>query len=385
MSPLIPLAACLLSPILAGEIRTVPPLAEPVSAVTPVLSQLRLDLAALQSSAVLPQLPVSVLTTPEAFAGLQKAVDDASRLKAPEIQTDALRRVELAQQVLGRFDPNEFAKLPEAQQESTLSKLWTGWKDRGLVDAGTQNDPGGTLDRLIVAGVEDRALTSANKSSFLAVGVLGYPLADSLWLMRTRIGDALEENTLNYPRGQRWHTDDHTPEFLGTTREAQSLVDTWGGATDFGRQIVAAVKEGKSEFPKSAVVSPAAASAFAAVARELKENKDDAALAYLSGQDPTFSAFLLDAKKPGYYLYNGDKSVVARIMATKAASALGVRRINKPDGDKVHASTYFYRPARVAQRLASMEKLKVDSYDDDARKRLAEYGRRAAALAGQLP
>src|ERR1019366_4359083 len=121
---------------------------------------------------------------------------------------------------------------------------------------------------------------------------------------------------------------------LGTTKEAQSLVDTWGGATDYGKQIVTAVKEGKSEFPKSAVVSPAAADVFAAVARELKESKDDAALAYLSGQDPTFSAFLLDAKKPGYYLYNGDKSVVARIMATKAASALGVRRIDKPDGDK---------------------------------------------------
>lgn len=363
---------------------------EPVSAATPILGQLRLDLAALtsQSPAALPSLPAlpaSVLTSPEGFAGLQKAVDAAARSPVPEMQTDALRRVEVARQVLGRFDPNQFSKLPQADQEASLSKLWEGWKDRGLVsDPGAAADPGAALDRMIVAGVEDHALTSANKSVFLAVGVLGYPLEDSLWLLRNRIGDALEENSLNYPRGQRWANSDGTPEFLGTTKEAQALVNKWGTATDSGRQIVALIKEGKHELPKSDAVSPAAAQAFAAVVRELHDKKDDEALAYLSGQDPTFSAFLLDAGKPGYYLYNGDQSVVGRILGTKAAAALGVRRIDKADGDKVHASTYFYRPARVAERLTQMDGLKVQAYDDDARRRLVEYGRRAAALARRI-
>ena len=136
--------------------------------------------------------------------------------------------------------------------------------------------------------------------------------------------------------------------------------------------------------PKSTAASPEAAAAFIALARELKENKDDAALDYLSGQDPTFMAFLLDARKPGYYLYNGDQSIVARIMNAKAAAGLGVRRIDKKEGDRVVASTYFYRPARVAERLDAIGKRKMAPYDDDARRRLAEYGARIAPLAARL-
>lgn len=391
MSPLIPLIVLFVLPARSAELKSVPPLIEPVSSAqpmttaAPVLTQLLLDMGTLRAVDEVPILPPSALALPDAFSSLQKALDASSRAPAAAQQTDALRRVELAQQVLGRFDPNEFSKLPPAQQDAALGGLWEGWKSRGLVeDPGADADPGAALDRMLVAGVEDRALTSANKSAFLGVGVLGYPLEDSLWLQRTRIGDALDENSLRYPKGQRWHTDDHTPEFLGTTPEAQSLVDAWGAATDYGKQLVEAVKSGAKTLPKGAAASPAAAAAFAAVARELKANKDDAALDYLSGQDPTFSAFLLDARKPGYYLYNGDQSIVARIMSTKAAAALGARRIDKKDGDRVVASTYFYRPARVAARLVETGKRKVEPYDDDARRRLAEYGARMAPLVSRL-
>lgn len=359
----------------ATQIEPIPALSEPVSAISPVVTQLRADLISLQAPVQVPDLaPTAVLATPSAFATLQRALDEASRPQTRKAEFDALRRVELAQTLLRRLDPEKFASLPANEQGATLERIWSGWKDRGLIaDAAGDADPAGALDRLIVAGVEDRALTSANKSVFLAAGVLGYPLEDALWLQRTRISDALDENKLHYPSGQKWHTADHTPEFLGATQEGQRLVDLWGAAAERAKELV------KGGAPKTAVEK-----SFAGLVAELRAAGDEKALAYLSGEDPTFTAFLLDARKPGYFLYNGDGSIVARIMSAKAARALGVRRLDKPDGDAVHASTYFYRPARVAERLREVGGQTVGPHDQDARERIAEYARRAAALAARL-
>jgi hypothetical protein len=383
VSPLIPLAALLAARLAAASIERLPPIETPVSPATPILAQLRLDLAALKAPAAPLELPVSALAVPAQFSVLQKALDSASlpaaRRKTSAAQTDALRRVEVADQLLRRYDPEKFAKLPAADQEAALAKIWDNWSARGLVaDSAADADPGRALDNLILAGVEDRELTAANKSAFLAAGVLGYPLQDSLWLQRTNITSAIEESNLSYPAGQKW-VENKTPQILGTTAEAQALVNTWGEATNRAKRVIDAVRAGKTGASTEAEGKP-----FEALVRELAAKGDDEALDYLSGLDPTFTAFLLDARKPGYYAYNADETIVDRVMRAKSASGFGVRRIDKPEGDKVHASTYFYRPARVARRLDELAVEKVEAYDEETRKRFAEYAARFGPLARRL-
>jgi hypothetical protein len=297
------------------------------------------------------------------------------------VETDAVKRLGVAQEILGRYDPNEFEKLPADRRDAAMAELWDGWRSRGLVaEVAAASAGGGSPDALILEGVNDKSLTYANKSVFLGVGVLGYPLEDSLWLSRTRISDALEENALAYPSGQRWRTDDGTPEFLGTSVRAQPLVDAWGAATDYGRAITRQVERRSRELPTSAAATPAAAAGFARVVAELVGAHDLEAVEYLKGRDPTFSAFLLDARKPGYYLYNGDRSVVARIMATRAAQSLGIRRVDQTaEHGPVVPSTYYYRPARVVERLREAAQ-ETAPQSDEVRRSLAAYADRMAPL-----
>lgn len=376
----------------AGSVELVPPLTAPLGP-PPVIAQLRLDLAAatLGPAPLLPAAAVSLApdAAPAAVLAAAAAVPVAAPSAVPvaagavparaPVATDAVARLSAAREILGSFDPKTFAELPADKQDAALAALWDGWKSRGLLDGGSDSD------RLIVEGVDDKVLTRSNKSVFLGVGVLGYPLEDALWLSRTRISDALEENSLVYPTGQRWRNESGTPEFLGRSRRAQPLVDAWGAATAYAAEIVRQVERGSRELPKGAAASPAAAADFARVVADLVRAGDAEALAYLrDGTDPTFAAFLLDARKPGYYLYNGDKSVVARIMATAAARSLGIRRVDRPDG--LVASTYFYRPARVVERLreASTED-PGEGGDDGARARLSAYAARLAAAAPSAP
>jgi hypothetical protein len=377
-------------PSRATQIQTVT-LNTPLSP-SPVLAQLRLDLAVLQK----PGMPVS----PAAFANISAilqvpsvalaaagpaAVTAASGGAQVKAQTDALARVELAQQVLGKFDADTFAKLPSGEQQLALDALWDNWTAKGLVGSPkSKSEPLAAFDAAISDGVNDKKLTAANKSIFLGAGVLGYPLSDSVWLAHTRIRDAIDDNMLRYPANQKWHTADGTPEFLGTTKEGQETLDAWGRAVDYSRLILKQVEAGSKNLPKSAEIPPEAAAGFARLAAELKAKGDAEALAYLRDQDPTFVAFLLDARKPGYYLYNGSDSIVARIMATKAAGALGIRRLDQKDG-AVHASTYFYRPKRVAERAAAVSAGEASSDAASYRDAMKPYAARLAALASKLP
>ena len=393
----------LAAPASAGVVTVVPAFETPL-APTPVVMQLALDMASVSpggpaSLTLSPALPVtpavwanlSAVTqgvTPAAPAIPALAAAPAGRAVAPAgvvapfkpaLETGALARLQIAQDLLGRYEPGAFAKLDAAGRDAALAALWDGWKAKGLVA-----EPGGpeAVDALVLAGVDDKALTAANKSVFLGVAMLGYPLQDALWLARTRIRDAIEENTLRYPEGQKWHTADHTPEFLGVSPQAQGFVDAWGAATSYAKQIVAQVKAGSTVLPRSAAASPAAAAAFARVVAELKAHGDGEAVAYLAGQDPTFTAFLLDARKPGYYLYNGDGSVVARIMETKAARALGIRRVLHPvDGLNV-SSTYFYRPRRVLDRLREIHDEPGGPHSDNEKALLAAYEKKLEPLVG---
>lgn len=399
------------APARAADIQVVPNLGAPIAPL-PALTQLRLDLAALQA-------PAAASLSPAAFANLSviaRAEVPAPAAAAPlaaapgpaaaslpaasaaasavaVVPTDALRRVALAQQVLGQFEPGAFAKLPEGEQRRALDGLWDHWKAQGLVGGGAAPPSAPargetalrTFDALVIEGVDDKALTSANKSIFLGVGVLGYPLEDALWLAHTRIRDAIDENALHYPAGQRWRTDDGTPEFLGTTAEGQELVDAWGRAVEYGRQLLKQAQAGAAALPASAEFSREAAAGLAAVAAELARKGDAEALRYLRDDDPTFLAFLLDARKPGYYLYNGDGSVVARVMATDAAKALGLRRVEHGDTGAVHRSLYFYRPRRVAERVAKVAHGTATSEVAPVRDRLASYLPRLEAAARALP
>jgi hypothetical protein len=63
--------------------------------------------------------------------------------------------------------------------------------------------------------------------------------------------------------------------------------------------------------------------------------------------------------------------------------ALGIRKIEKREGH-VQASTYYYRPERVARRLLEASARPGEAGDEDARRRLGEYGARAALLAARL-
>jgi hypothetical protein len=360
---------------------------------SPALAQLRLDLAALQiptgaSGAAM----AGAALTPQAFANLSAIAQAPGAALAPAAgpvatsgaaaPTDALQRVMLAQQVLGKLEPGAFAKLPQDGQEAALNALWDNWKAKGLV--GDDSAPR-AFDALVIQGVDDRALTAANKSIFLGVGVLGYPLEDALWLSRTRIGDALDENQLHYPSDQRWRDASGTPEFLSTTPEGQALVDAWGRAVEHGRRVIAQVEAGSTELPASAEIAPAAAAGFARLVAELRRRGDAEALRYLRDEDPTFVAFLLDARKPGYYLYNGDKSVVARIMATDAAHALGIRRVEHGDAGAVVRSLYYYRPERVAERLSAVAAQPASADAAPTRELLATYAPRLASAARVLP
>ncbi|UPT74838.1 MAG: hypothetical protein M0D55_03740 [Elusimicrobiota bacterium] len=376
MVPGLPLALLLLAPARAGVV-SVPALSVPL-APTPVVAQLQLDLAILNPSAAIPALTPSILL-PSVQAAVAAPVPVAASPVAAVPRAEALNRVQAAREIL----PANFAELPAAERDAALESLWDGWKARGLVEASAGPSP---ADDVLLAGVDDKALTSANKSVFLGAAVLGYPLADSLWLQRTRIGDALDENALRYPSGQRWHNASGTPEFLGISAEAQPLVDAWGAATEQGKRIVAQVRAGSKALPESAAVSREASAAFASVAAELKAAGDEAALDYLSGQDPTFSAFLLDARKPGYYMYNGDSGAIGRILATKAAAALGLRRVLHPDPSLPGAgAVYLYRPARLLERLRALASAPVEKHDEAARARLAAYAGRLAPHVGPAP
>ncbi len=355
----------------AGVIDVVPALNVSL-APTPVVLQLQLDLAALNPGVALPALaPSTLLSNISAAAQMPPA-------SAAQVQpANARLRVQLAQQVLGRYEPGKFAKLTEGERDAALAELWDGWRARGLIE-----EPESPADRLVLEGVDDKSLTSANKSIFLGVAVLGYPLEDALWLARTRISDALEENTLQYPEGQRWMTADHTPEFLGVSKRAQELVDAWGAAAAYAKQIIAQVRAGSNILPQSAAASPAAAAEFAGLAAELLARGDREALAYLAGADPTVTAFLRDARKPGYYLYNGDASVVGRILKTDAAARLGLRRVRHLDASLPGASaTYLYRPARVVERLREIQDEPGGPDSEETKARLAAYTERLAPLA----
>ncbi|MDE2510580.1 MAG: hypothetical protein KGL74_05615, partial [Elusimicrobia bacterium] len=172
-----------------------------------------------------------------------------------------------------------------------------------------------------------------------------------------------------------------TPEFLGQSPGAQKLVDDWGAATSLGAQIVRQIEAGSKELPKSAAAAPEAVAAFADIAADLVKAGDTESLDYLTGRDPTFSAFLLDVRKPGYYLYNGDSGAVARILATPAAGRLGLRRVEHGDQGSVVASSYIYRPARVAERLREAAHETTTNDTADIRRRLQAYADRAVPLA----
>jgi hypothetical protein len=405
-------AVCAAAPARAVDgVAPIPEIRAPMSA-PPILAQLASDLAlvappslALPPSAVpltgaawsnmkalaAPAAASAAAAAAPAAASAAEEAPAAARAAAPASasapdQVAARARLAVAGQVLGRFDPASFAALPEAQRDAALAEMWDGWKSRGLVAepaAAARADAGPALDALILEGVDDKALTHSNKSIFLGVGVLGYPLADAVWLSRTRIRDALDDNTLRYPEGQRWRTSDGTPEFLGQSPQAQPLLDAWGAAATLATQIVRQAEAGSRELPRSAAASAAAAAAFADVAADLVRAGDREALGYLSGQDPTFSAFLLDARKPGYYLYNGDQGVVARILATPSAARLGLRRVEHPDPAIDHKSTYLYRPARVVERLREAARETADHADAE-RAGLAAYAGRVAPLAARL-
>src|ERR1700691_4040695 len=128
-------AALLAVPARAGEsIEAIPPLAPPLSP-APVIRQLQIDLSVLAVTAQLPELPPSNLSlTPSAWANLKDLVPAAAppQSAAAQTPTDALRRVELAQQILSRFEPGAFAELPDAKKDEVLGELWEGWKAHGL-------------------------------------------------------------------------------------------------------------------------------------------------------------------------------------------------------------------------------------------------------------
>jgi hypothetical protein len=350
-----------------------PPSAVPLSA--SAWSNVRVALAAPAAAGVAPDLAPAAAAAPEAVA------------RGSAAAAAARERLAFAGRVLGGVDPGAFASLSDAERAQALARVWDGWRERGLAaEAGATPavDASRAFDALILEGVDDKTLTHSNKSIFLGVGVLGYPLEDAVWLSRTNIRTAIDENSLVYPEGQRWSTSDGTPEFLGQTPVAQKLLDEWGAATKLGAQIVRQAEAGSRELPKSDAASSEAAALFADVAADLVRAHDREALDYLSGQDPTFSAFLLDARKPGYYLYNGDRSVVARILATPSAARLGLRHVEHPDTDAVVKSTYYYRPERVAARLRSAA-LEAAPHAEAERSGLQDYARRAAALVVRVP
>jgi hypothetical protein len=368
-------AAGLVAPSLcAGAVEHLASLPLPVSP-APVVAQLHADLAALAPAASL-SLPPSAVLTPAILAGLK----DVPLSGAASVQTDAVRRLLVAQQILGSFDPNEFSHLPEARQEEALEKLWDGWKSRGLV-----GENSGRFNALVLEGVEDRALTSANKSILLGVGVLGYPLDDALWLSRTNIRDALDENKLHYPAGQRWHTDDHTPEFLGVGPHGQGLVDAWGAATAYAHAIALQVESGSKVLPENDAASHESAAAFADLVNELLRNGDHEAVAYITGGDPTFTAFLLDVRKPGYYLYNGNSAIFDRVLATRAYAALGATRLEHPDPAIRHSVTYLFRPERVVAALRAAASAPAAPGEEKVRRGLGDYAERLASLMPPSP
>ena len=70
---------------------------------------------------------------PEALPAVKPAADasasalEAAGTKAPQPSAEtALRQLKAAEQVLGRFEPGEFRKLPPAQLQAVLSELWDG-------------------------------------------------------------------------------------------------------------------------------------------------------------------------------------------------------------------------------------------------------------------
>jgi hypothetical protein len=412
----IPLALLLASPAFAMDVAPISAIEVPLSP-PPAVLQLRLDVAALSAPTSL-ALPPAAALNPAAWTNIQAAIAAApaaaaapglalpaaaaapglAAAAAPNvaaaaplpgaapIETDAVKRLQVAQQILGRYDPAEFAKLPADQRDAALNELWDGWSRRGLVaEPGPRGEDLRRLDRTILDGVDDKALTRSNKSIFLGVGVLGYPLEEAVWLSRTRIGDALEENKLTYPSGQRWRNESGTPEFLGVGDRAQGLVDAWGAATEAAKEIARQVELGSHELPESTAVSRDAAAGFARVVAELLAGGDKEAVDYMTGQDPTFTAFMLDARKPGYYLYNGDKSVVARILRTRAAAALGIRRVDHPLDGTDHASTYLYRPARVVESLRAAAREPAPKDAEAERAALGAYAERLAPLVAAAP
>ncbi|MBI3288527.1 MAG: hypothetical protein HYZ74_03305 [Elusimicrobia bacterium] len=370
-----------------AAIKAVPPLNTPL-APTPVVRQLQADLAVIHAGAIPELAPSALPLTPSAWSNIrlvaaQPVLDARGAVAGP---SGALRRIQLAQEVLGGYDPASFEALAPDERNAALARLWDGWRTRGLLTADVSQEAAGSpADRLVLEGVRDAELTSANKSIFLGVAILGYPLEDALWLTRTNIHTAHEENTLRYPQDQPWLNPAGTPEFLGVSRHAQPLLDDWAAAVEHGRGIIAQVRTGSTKLPKSAKITPQASAAFANLVRELLDKKDFEAVAYLRNNDPTLLAFLLDARKPGYYQYNGSGPIIKRLFETSTAGRMGLSRVDKPDAFLGTPETYLYRPQRVLTRLREIEREPATRDTREAKARLTSYIERLAPLIKPAP
>jgi hypothetical protein len=312
------LTLALAGPLFATVIKPVPKLQLPISPV-PALTQLRLDVALAAGGALLSpnlQLLVAPVARPSPVPGALPVAEGSP------LQIDALHRLEIAQQLLSRYEPEKFAQMSDVEREEVLAEVWDGWRQKSLTDDGA------AADKIILEGISDKRLTMADKNVFLSAGFLGYP----------------------------------------SEKEAR--------AADYAARIARHVKAGQIGLPVSLFFSPDSAMAFADLVKELLETDDFAAVGYLTSGDPALAAFLLDASKPGHHLHDADERLVSRILRTRAVKNMGLRTLKKPDEDSPNLfATYVYRPHRVAQRLSSI------SADAPQGALLAAYGRSLSSVA----
>jgi hypothetical protein len=218
---------------------------------------------------------------------------------------------------------------------------------------------GGGVDIPVLEKVMERSINETDRrGKSVATGLfMGYPYQDVEWLVNTRIEDALEENRLHYPSGQGW-IHDGTPDFLGTTPEAQNKLDLWGRAVSYARDLAwhcrtpGEVVEPRPEDYGDLSVRPQAVQAFKALVAKVLESGDPALFDFLFlAEEPTLIAFLLGVEKPAYFFWAiaPDHPLVRLIRETPEIKADGIRTLVVNPEDRFERKTMLYRPREVIE------------------------------------
>ncbi|MBI2787303.1 MAG: hypothetical protein HYX59_01350 [Elusimicrobia bacterium] len=217
-------------------------------------------------------------------------------------------------------------------------------------------DKGVLLDRLILAGLEDPALTFEGANVLLNSGFFDKPLRDAAFGRKTC--DELDPATTS---------DDYRTDRIKS-------------AGDYARRIARQDASHTTELPESEDYPRQAAASFA---RLLEEIRDSGGLNAIDGilSSPGLVLFLLDPEEAGYCRRVAAGSVEDRLSQSHELKRTGVRRLERLEtSESATITLYLYRPRRLVDSIQRASRDPSPPGADELRGRLADYAARMTPL-----